>query len=125
MNIPKDLKYTDDHEWVRVEGNVATIGVTDYAQQELGDVVYVDITELDEDLNQKDVFGSVEAVKTVADLFMPVSGKVIELNEDLESSPESVNDDPYGAGWMIKIEMSDTSEVDSLLDAEAYEASIE
>ncbi|MEQ8358453.1 MAG: glycine cleavage system protein GcvH [Cytophagales bacterium] len=125
MNIPKDLKYTDDHEWVRVEGNVATIGVTDYAQQELGDVVYVDITELDEDLNQKDVFGSVEAVKTVADLFMPVSGKVIELNEDLESSPESVNDDPYGAGWMIKIEMSNPSELDSLLDAASYEGSIE
>lgn len=121
MNIPKELKYTDDHEWIRIEGNIATVGVTDYAQQELGDVVYVDITELDEDLSQKDVFGSVEAVKTVADLFMPVSGKVIELNEDLESSPESVNDDPYGAGWMIKIEMSDTSEVDSLLDASAYE----
>ncbi|QNL21506.1 glycine cleavage system protein GcvH [Hyphobacterium sp. CCMP332] len=125
MNIPKDLKYTDDHEWVRVEGNVATIGVTDYAQQELGDVVYVDITELDEDLNQKDVFGSVEAVKTVADLFMPVSGKVIALNEDLESSPEKVNDDPYGAGWMIKIEMSNPSELDSLLDAASYEGSIE
>ncbi len=125
MNIPKDLKYTDDHEWVRIEGNIATVGVTDYAQQELGDVVYVDITELDEDLNQKDVFGSVEAVKTVADLFMPVSGKVIELNDNLESDPESVNNDPYGAGWMIKIEMSDTSEVDSLLDAEAYEETIE
>lgn len=124
MSYPDNLKYTEDHEWVKVEGNIATVGVTEYAQGELGDVVYVDITELDEDLDQKEVFGSVEAVKTVADLFMPVSGKVIEMNEELESAPETVNSDPYGEGWMIKIEMSDTSELDSLMDAEAYEASL-
>jgi glycine cleavage system H protein len=108
-----------------VEGNIAYVGVTDYAQKELGDVVYVDITELDEDLNQKDVFGSVEAVKTVADLFMPVSGKVVEMNEELESAPEKVNDDPYGEGWMIKVEMSDPSELDGLMDASAYGQTVE
>jgi glycine cleavage system H protein len=124
MEYPENLKYTEDHEWVRVEGNVAIVGVTEYAQGELGDVVYVDITELDEDLNEKDVFGSVEAVKTVADLYMPVSGKIIELNEDLESAPEKVNSDPYGEGWMIKIEMSDTSELDALMDSAAYTASL-
>jgi glycine cleavage system H protein len=123
MEYPENLKYTADHEWVRVEGNVAIVGVTEYAQGELGDVVYVDITELDEDLNEKDVFGSVEAVKTVADLYMPVSGKIIELNEGLESEPEKVNSDPYGDGWMIKIEMSDTSELDSLMDSATYTAS--
>lgn len=125
MQFPDNLKYTEDHEWIRVEGNVAYVGVTDFAQKELGDVVYVDITELDEELNQKDVFGSVEAVKTVADLFMPVSGKVIEMNEELESAPEKVNEDPYGAGWMIKIEMSDPSEVESLMDAAAYGQTVE
>lgn len=124
MKYPENLKYTEDHEWVKVDGNVATVGVTEYAQNELGDVVYVDITELDEELDQKEVFGSVEAVKTVADLFMPVSGKVIEMNEGLETSPESVNSDPYGEGWMIKIEMSDPSELDGLMDSTAYEESL-
>ncbi len=124
MNFPEKLKYTEDHEWIRVEGNIATVGVTDFAQSELGDVVYVDITELDQELKQKDVFGSVEAVKTVADLYMPVSGKVIEVNADLESSPESVNDDPYGKGWMIKIELTNPAEVDSLMDSETYESTI-
>ena len=123
MNFPSNLKYSSDHEWVRVEGNIATIGITDFAQSELGDIVFVDITTLDEDLAAGEVFGSIEAVKTVADGLMPVSGKVIEVNENLEGAPESVNSDPYGEGWMIKVEMSNPAELDSLMDASAYEAS--
>ena len=123
MNFPSNLKYSSDHEWVRVEGNIATIGITDFAQSELGDIVFVDITTLDEDLTAGEVFGSIEAVKTVADGLMPVSGKVIEVNENLEGAPESVNSDPYGEGWMIQVEMSNPAELDSLMDAAAYEAS--
>ena len=124
MNVPKDLKYTKDHEWVRVEGDVAVIGITDYAQGELGDIVYVEIETVGESLDNEEVFGTVEAVKTVSDLFMPVSGEVMEMNEGLESNPESVNSDPYGAGWMIKVKMSDPSQADSLMSAEDYEQSI-
>ena len=121
MNIPSNLKYSNDHEWVSVEGNIATVGITDFAQSELGDIVFLDITCEGETLAAGDQFGSIEAVKTVADALMPVSGKVIEINPDLESAPESVNKDPYGAGWLIKVEMTDPSEVDALLDAAAYE----
>jgi glycine cleavage system H protein len=120
MNIPSELKYTKDHEWVKIEGDIATIGVTDFAQSELGDIVYVDVETLDETVDIDEVFGSVEAVKTVSDLFMPLTGEVIEFNDDLESNPEKVNTDPYGEGWMIKIKISDTSEIDTLLDADAY-----
>ena len=116
-----NLKYSNDHEWVSVEGNIATVGITDFAQSELGDIVFLDITCEGETLAAGDQFGSIEAVKTVADALMPVSGKVIEINPDLESAPESVNKDPYGAGWLIKVEMTNPSEVDSLLDAAAYE----
>jgi glycine cleavage system H protein len=122
MNIPAELKYTKDHEWIRVEGNVATVGITDFAQSELGDIVYVEIETEGEDLAQEEVFGSVEAVKTVSDLFMPISGKIIEFNSGLDSNPEAVNTDPYGAGWMIKIEISNAAEIDSLLDAAGYTA---
>jgi glycine cleavage system H protein len=122
MNIPAELKYTKDHEWIRVEGNIATVGITDFAQSELGDIVYVEIETEGEELSQEEVFGSVEAVKTVSDLFMPVSGKIIEFNSGLDTNPESVNSDPYGAGWMIKIELSNAAEIDSLLDAAAYTA---
>lgn len=122
MNIPADLKYTKDHEWVRVEGDTATIGITDFAQGELGDIVYVEVETEGESLDQEEVFGTVEAVKTVSDLFMPISGEVIEFNTDLESNPEVVNSDPYGAGWMIKIKMSNPSEIEDLLDAAAYTA---
>ena len=122
MNIPAELKYTKDHEWVRVEGNRATVGVTDFAQSELGDIVYVEIETEGEELAQEEVFGSVEAVKTVSDLFMPVSGKILEFNSELEGNPEAVNSDPYGKGWMVKVELSDASELDGLLDAAAYEA---
>ena len=124
MNIPAELKYTKDHEWVKIDGNVAIIGVTDFAQGELGDIVYVEIETLDEELGKEEVFGTIEAVKTVSDLFMPVSGKVIEKNEGLDSNPEAVNTDPYGDGWMIKVEMSDASEVDGLLSADEYKALI-
>lgn len=120
MKIPEELKYTKDHEWVKIEGNVATVGVTDFAQSELGDIVFVEIETLDEELDGEEVFGSVEAVKTVSDLFMPLGGTVIEINENIESSPELVNSDPYGEGWMIKIEIKDASEVENLLSAEAY-----
>ncbi|MBP6091232.1 MAG: hypothetical protein RIT10_1728 [Bacteroidota bacterium] len=122
MNIPQNLKYTKDHEWVSVSGDIATIGITDFAQSELGDIVYVEIETEGETLGQEEVFGSVEAVKTVSDLFMPLSGEIIEFNAGLESSPESVNTDPYGDGWMIKVKISDTSELEGLLDAAAYEA---
>lgn len=120
MNIPADLKYTKDHEWVKVEGNIAIVGITDFAQSELGDIVYVEIETEGEELNKEEVFGSVEAVKTVSDLFMPLSGKIIEFNNELESDPEAVNKDPYGKGWMIKIEMKDSSELNNLLSAEDY-----
>jgi glycine cleavage system H protein len=122
MNIPANLKYSPDHEWIKIEGNIATVGITDFAQGQLGDVVFVDIPSEGETLEKSDVFGAIEAVKTVADAFMPVSGKIVEINANLESSPESVNKDPYQEGWMIKIEMSNPSEADSLLDAEAYKA---
>lgn len=121
MNIPSDLKYTKDHEWIRVEGDVATVGITDFAQGELGDIVFVEVETEGETLDKEETFGSVEAVKTVSDLFMPVSGEVVEFNEEIESSPELVNEDPYGKGWMVKIQLSDTSELDDLLDAAAYQ----
>lgn len=121
MNIPANLKYSKDHEWVRVEGNVATVGITDFAQSQLGDIVFVDVQTEGEELAEGEVFGAIEAVKTVADALMPVSGKVIEFNQELENAPEAVNSDPYKAGWMIKIEMSNPAEVDNLLDAAAYE----
>ena len=120
MNVPQNLKYTKDHEWVLVEGDIATIGITDFAQGELGDIVYVEIETEGETLSQEEVFGSVEAVKTVSDLFMPISGEIIEFNSALESNPEAVNSDPYGDGWMIKVKVSDPSELDSLMDAAAY-----
>lgn len=120
MNIPTNLKYTTDHEWLQLDGNIATIGITDFAQSQLGDIVFIDITVEGDTLAQGEVFGAIEAVKTVADGLMPVSGKVIEFNTALESSPESVNKDPYGAGWMIKIEITNPSEIDSLLSPEAY-----
>lgn len=121
MNIPENLKYSQDHEWVRVEGNVAVVGITDYAQSELCDIVFVDIQTEGEELQQGELFGNIEAVKTVADALMPVSGKVIEVNSELEGAPESVNSDPYGKGWMIKVEMSAPDELEGLLDAAAYE----
>ena len=120
MNIPEELKYTKDHEWVRIDGDVATIGITDFAQGELGDIVYVDIETVDETIAQNEVFGSVEAVKTVSDLFMPLSGEIIEFNESLEDAPEKVNSDAYGEGWMIKMKITETTEIDSLLDAAGY-----
>lgn len=124
MNIPAELKYTKDHEWVRVEGDTATVGVTDYAQSELGDIVYVEIETEGESLDQEEVFGTVEAVKTVSDLFMPVAGEVIAVNEKLADQPELVNSDPYGEGWMIKVKLSDASQLDGLMDADAYKAEI-
>ena len=120
MNIPANLKYTKDHEWVAIDGDVATVGITDFAQKELGDIVYVEVETLDQTLDKDEVFGTVEAVKTVSDLFLPLSGEIIEFNDELESNPESVNSDPYGAGWMIKIKISDSSQCDELLDAKAY-----
>tara|TARA_B110000091_G_C13638623_1_gene400221 strand:+ start:61 stop:441 length:381 start_codon:yes stop_codon:yes gene_type:complete len=120
MNIPSELKYTKDHEWIKIEGNIATVGVTDFAQGELGDIVYVDVDTLDDTVEEGDVFGSVEAVKTVSDLFMPLSGEVSEFNDALEDAPELVNTDPYGKGWMIKITISDESQIEALLDAAAY-----
>ena len=124
MNIPSNLKYSKDHEWVRAEGDTAYIGITDFAQSELGEIVIVDITTEGETLAQEAVFGSIEAVKTVSDLCMPVGGKVSEVNPKLEDNPELVNSDPYGEGWMIKVKMTNPSEVGSLLDAEAYKALI-
>jgi glycine cleavage system H protein len=120
MNIPANLKYTKDHEWIKIEGDKATIGITHFAQSELGDIVYVDIDTVGETLSKEEVFGSVEAVKTVSDLFMPVSGEVLEFNEALEDAPETVNSDPYGEGWMIKCNISDSSELDDLLSSDAY-----
>lgn len=120
MNIPEELKYTKDHEWVRVEGNSATVGITDFAQGELGDIVYLDIATEGNDLAQHDVFGTVEAVKTVSDLYMPISGKVTTINPLLDSNPEKVNEDPYGEGWMIKVDIGNASEIEGLLSADAY-----
>ena len=122
MNIPADLQYTKDHEWIRIEGDVATIGITDFAQGELGDIVYVEIETEGESLSSGEVFGTVEAVKTVSDLFMPLSGEVVEINDGLESNPESVNSDPYGDGWMVKIKVSDGA--DGLLSAEEYKTEV-
>ena len=124
MNIPSNLKYTKDHEWVSLEGDVATVGITDFAQRELGDIVYVEVETLDQTLAQDDVFGTVEAVKTVSDLFLPMSGEIIEFNEELETTPETVNTDPYGKGWMVKVKISDASQWDGLLDAAAYKTLI-
>ena len=120
MNVPSDLKYTKDHEWVRVEGDIAVIGITDFAQGELGDIVYVEVETVDETLDKDEVFGTVEAVKTVSDLFVPISGEIVEFNEELESEPEIVNSDPYGEGWMVKIKFSDAAELDDLLNDEQY-----
>jgi glycine cleavage system H protein len=120
MNIPQELKYTKDHEWIKIEGTTATIGITDFAQGELGDIVYVDISSVGQDFSQHDVFGTVEAVKTVSDLYMPVSGKVSEFNKSLESAPEKVNSDPYGEGWMVKVALKDASEIEGLLTPEQY-----
>ena len=122
MSIPTNLKYTKDHEWVSIDGDVATIGITDFAQGELGDIVYVEIETEGETLNAEEVFGSVEAVKTVSDLFLPLTGEIIEFNSELEANPEFVNNDPYGKGWMVKVKIQDTAEVANLLDADAYEA---
>ena len=124
MNVPKNLKYTNDHEWVKVDGEIATIGITDFAQGELGDIVYVEVDTLDETLDKEEVFGTVEAVKTVSDLFMPISGKILEFNESLETNPEKVNDNPYEDGWMIKMKISDASELDELLSPQDYENTI-
>jgi len=124
MNIPESLKYTKDHEWIKIDGDEALIGVTDYAQQELGDVVFVEIETEGETLEKEEVFGTIEAVKTVSDLFMPVGGEVIEVNEKLEDTPDIVNSDPYGEGWMVKIKMDDTAQADDLLSASDYEALI-
>ncbi|KGL61555.1 glycine cleavage system H protein [Polaribacter sp. Hel1_33_78] len=121
MNIPAELKYTKDHEWIQIEGNIATVGITDFAQGELGDIVYVDVDTLDDNVEEGEVFGSVEAVKTVSDLFMPLSGEVVEFNEGLEDDPELVNTDPYEKGWMIKIAISDSSQIENLLDAKEYQ----
>lgn len=121
MTIPSNLKYTKDHEWIKIEGETATVGITDFAQGELGDIVYVDVDTLNDSVEEGAVFGSVEAVKTVSDLFMPLSGEVIEINVALEDEPELVNTDPYGKGWMIKIAISDSSQIGNLLDAEAYQ----
>jgi len=125
MNIPKNLLYTEDHEWIRVEGKEAYIGITDFAQKELGDVVFVEVETLEETLDKAEAFGTIEAVKTVSDLFMPVGGTVLELNELLEDEPEIINKDPYGKGWIIKIYISDASQLDELLDAAAYKVLIE
>lgn len=124
MNIPADLKYTKDHEWIKVEGDTATVGITDFAQGELGDIVYVEIETEGEELDREEVFGTIEAVKTVSDLFMPVSGEVIEVNENLDENPEVVNDDCYEKGWMVKIKLADKSELDELLSADDYKEEI-
>lgn len=120
MNIPANLKYTKDHEWVSIEGDIATVGITHFAQKELGDIVYVEVETLDQTLEKDEVFGTVEAVKTVSDLFLPLSGEIIEFNDELESAPEKVNLDPYGAGWMIKLKIANLEEMDSLLSSESY-----
>ena len=124
MNIPSNLKYTKDHEWIRLEGDNAYVGITDYAQHELGDIVFVDVDTLDETLEAEETFGTIEAVKTSSEMFMPVGGKVIEFNEALADAPEKVNTDPYGEGWIIKVEVTNAAEMDALLDAEGYKALI-
>ncbi|MDG1253445.1 MAG: glycine cleavage system protein GcvH [Schleiferiaceae bacterium] len=124
MNVPTDLRYSKDHEWLRIEGDIAIIGITDFAQGELGDIVFVDIPTEGETMDAEEVFGSVEAVKTVSDLFLPVGGEIMEVNPDLDAAPETVNSDAYGAGWMVKIKMSDPSEAEALMDASAYAALI-
>ena len=120
MKIPEDLKYTNEHEWVQVNGDIATVGVTDFAQSALGDIVYVEVETLDEELDADEVFGTIEAVKTVSDLFQPVTGTIVEVNENLENDPELINNDPYGDGWIVKIKMSDTSELNNLISSEEY-----
>jgi len=124
MSIPANLKYSADHEWIKIDGNIATVGITDFAQGQLGDIVFVDIQTEGETLAQGDIFGAIEAVKTVADAIMPLSGKITEINTELESTPEAVNKDPYGKGWMVKVEISDPSEIESLLDADRYKTII-
>lgn len=125
MKVPADLLYTDDHEWVRVEGDTAFIGITDFAQNELGDIVFVEVETIDEDLDKGDTFGTIEAVKTVSDMFMPIGGTVLELNEALEDTPDIINSDPYGEGWILKIKIADAGELENLLDADTYIGSIE
>ena len=120
MNIPADLKYTKDHEWVKIDGDVATVGITDFAQKELGDIVYVEVDTLDQTLDKDEVFGTVEAVKTVSDLFLPLSGEIIEFNDSLETTPETVNSDPYGDGWMVKVKISNPAEESELLTSDQY-----
>ncbi|MCF6128426.1 glycine cleavage system protein GcvH [Flavobacterium sp. AS60] len=120
MNIPSNLKYTKDHEWVLIDGDIATVGITDFAQKELGDIVYVEVETLDQTLDKDEVFGTVEAVKTVSDLFLPLSGEIIEFNDELERNPEDVNSDPYGKGWMVKVKISNVAEVAELLSSDAY-----
>jgi glycine cleavage system H protein len=124
MNIPAELKYTKDHEWIKIEGDIITVGITDFAQSELGDIVYVEVETEDETLEAEEVFGTVEAVKTVSDLFLPVAGEIIEFNDALEDDPELVNSDPYGAGWMVKVKVSDVSELENLISADDYKAII-
>jgi len=121
MNIPVELKYTKDHEWIRIEGDIATIGITDFAQSELGDIVFVEVETEGETIAKEEVFGSVEAVKTVSDLFMPINGEILEFNQDLEDAPEKVNEDPYNEGWMIKVKIADMSDVDDLLNSDQYQ----
>ncbi len=120
MNVPKNLRYTKDHEWVKIEGDMAVVGITDFAQHELGDIVYIEVGTVGETLDQEETFGTIEAVKTVSDLFMPVNGEVVEFNDNLESAPDVINKDPYGDGWIIKVKMSDASEVEALLTADQY-----
>ncbi|PKG53266.1 MULTISPECIES: glycine cleavage system protein GcvH [Olleya] len=124
MNIPSDLKYTKDHEWIKIEGDQITVGITDFAQSELGDIVYVEVETLDETLEAEEVFGTVEAVKTVSDLFLPVSGEIVAFNEALEDEPEKVNSDPYGEGWMVKVKVTDASQLEGLMSADDYKALI-
>ncbi|MFP4370180.1 MAG: glycine cleavage system protein GcvH [Bacteroidota bacterium] len=124
MKFPENLKYTKDHEWVKVDGDVATVGITDHAQSELGDVVYVDIPDAEAELSKDDTFGTIEAVKTVADMYAPVSGQIIEVNDKLNDAPETINSDPYGDGWIVKIKMSNPAEADTLMDKAAYEATL-
>ena len=124
MNIPTDLRYTSDHEWIRLEGDIATVGVTDYAQGELGDIVFVEVETEGEELDAEEVFGTIEAVKTVSDLFLPVAGEVVEFNQALEDDPSLINNDPFGEGWIIKVKVSDTADLEALMDADAYAASL-
>ncbi|NEU10209.1 glycine cleavage system protein GcvH [Flavihumibacter sp. R14] len=124
MNFPPELKYTKDHEWIRVEGSQAVIGITEFAQRELGDIVYVDINTVGEEIKKEDVFGTVEAVKTVSDLFMPISGRIAEFNKSLDTNPELVNSDPYGEGWMVKIDISEAGDLEHLLSAEEYQSQV-